>query len=295
MTADADPDGHGADVRWARWGGPSLPALLAVHCWGDDPSHFQRLADALDDHQVVSLLVPGDPATLPVTVDQWVDAHAATIQALLAASPPISPPYRIIGYSFGGVIALELARRLRQCGYVVQYVGLIDTVKPRQIMPTSLREYLWFHLRLATEMDDRSEGVQYMRRRVVFYTYRRFHRVAEMARRALRLLGIRTDLPPRIVPPVFTDPAMTSLSLSFQTYRCRRVDFPVTVLTTAGSVDDTGSASLGWASWLDAGFNVVSIPGGHHTLFDDQHIGGVANGLRHIMTLACASDDPPTG
>ncbi len=273
-------------MRWARWGDPSLPALLAVHCWGDESSHFQRLADALGDHQVISLLVPADPTRLPVTVDQWVDVHEATIASLLAASPPVGPPYRIIGYSFGGVIAIELARRLRQRGHAVQYVGLIDTIKPRQIMPTSLREYLWFHLRLATEMDDRSEGLQYMRRRVVFYLYRRFHRVAEMVRRALRLVGIRTDLPPRIAPPVITDPAMASLYLSFQTYRCRRVDFPVTVLTTAGSVDDTGSASLGWASWLDAGFNVVSIPGEHLTVFDDQHIGGVADGLRHTMTLA---------
>lgn len=244
---------------------------------------------------MVSLLVPGDPAELPVTVDQWVDFHQATIASLLTASPPVGPPYRIIGYSFGGVIAIELAQRLRQRGHAVPYVGLIDTIKPRQIMPTSLREYLWFHLRLATEMDDRSEGVQYMRRRVVFYLYRRFHRVAEMVRRALRLVGVRTDLPPRIPPPVITDPAVASLYLSFQTYRCRRVDFPATVLTTSGSVDDTGSASLGWGSWLDAGFNVVSIPGEHLTVFDDQHIGGVANGLRHTMTLACASDDPPTG
>jgi thioesterase domain-containing protein len=260
--------------------------LLAVHCWGDESSHYQRLAAALNDHQVISLLVPADPTKLPVTVDQWVDVHESTIEALLAASPPVGPPYRIIGYSFGGVIALELARRLRQRGYAVQYVGLIDTIKPRQIMPTSLREYLWFHLRWATEMDDRSAGVQYMRRRVVFYLYRRFNRVAEMARRVLRLVGVRTDLPPRIAPPVHTDPAMASIYLSFQTYRSRRVDFPVTVLTTAGSVNYTGSASLGWASWLDAGFNVVSIPGEHLAVFDDQHIGGVADGLRHTMTLA---------
>jgi len=87
---------------------------------------------------------------------------------------------------------------------------------------------------------------------------------------------------------MLTHSVMASIYLSFQTYRCRRVDFPVTVLTTAGSVDDTGSASLGWASWLDAGFNVVSIPGEHLAVFDDQHIGGVANGLRRTMALAGA-------
>jgi len=286
MAADADPVGHGADVRWARWGDPSLPALLAVHCWGDESSHFQRLADALGDHQVISLLVPADPTQLPVTVGQWVDFHEATVASLLTASPPLGPPYRIIGYSFGGVIAIELARRLRQRGHAVQYVGLIDTIKPRQIMPDSVGEYLWFHVREASLINDEVKRRRYLVSRLKLLAVRRVPQITNLVLRVARTLRIGRDLSARLAPRVATDPAMASLYESFKTYRCSTVDFPVTVLSSPTSVCETESASLGWASWMGVGFDVYPINGDHLEVFDDEHIGTMANAIDHSLTVA---------
>ena len=42
-------------------------------------------------------------------------------------------PYRIAGYSFGGVIAFEMARQLSKDGEVVSYLGIIDTTPPVRI------------------------------------------------------------------------------------------------------------------------------------------------------------------
>jgi len=36
-------------------------------------------------------------------------------------------PYHIAGYSFGGIIAFEMAQQLRAAGSLVGLVGLIDT------------------------------------------------------------------------------------------------------------------------------------------------------------------------
>ncbi|SJX66640.1 related to polyketide synthase [Sporisorium reilianum f. sp. reilianum] len=44
-------------------------------------------------------------------------------------------PYRLAGWSIGGVFALEVARRLLSTGHEVAFVGLIDTPNPRQIQP----------------------------------------------------------------------------------------------------------------------------------------------------------------
>jgi thioesterase domain-containing protein len=42
-------------------------------------------------------------------------------------------PYRLCGYSFGGLVAFEMARRLEQSGDEVGFVGLFDTMmSPRQ-------------------------------------------------------------------------------------------------------------------------------------------------------------------
>ncbi|EST06961.1 Acyl transferase [Kalmanozyma brasiliensis GHG001] len=44
-------------------------------------------------------------------------------------------PYKLAGWSIGGVFALEAARRLLSAGHQVDFVGLIDTPSPRQIQP----------------------------------------------------------------------------------------------------------------------------------------------------------------
>ena len=44
-------------------------------------------------------------------------------------------PYKLAGWSIGGVFALEVARRLLSAGHEVAFLGLIDTPDPRQIKP----------------------------------------------------------------------------------------------------------------------------------------------------------------
>lgn len=46
-----------------------------------------------------------------------------------------SGPYKLAGWSIGGIIALEVARRLLSAGQDVAYLGLIDTPNPKQIKP----------------------------------------------------------------------------------------------------------------------------------------------------------------
>jgi acetoacetyl-CoA synthetase len=43
-------------------------------------------------------------------------------------------PYSLLGYSFGGLVAFELARTLRDAGQEVSYLGLVDTLPPAASM-----------------------------------------------------------------------------------------------------------------------------------------------------------------
>ena len=44
-------------------------------------------------------------------------------------------PYQLIGYSFGGVVAYEMARQLLGSGERVSFLGLLDTPAPGYVFP----------------------------------------------------------------------------------------------------------------------------------------------------------------
>jgi thioesterase domain-containing protein/acyl carrier protein len=58
--------------------------------------------------------------------DRTVEAAADRALALMRVIQP-SGPYLVVGHSFGGLVALEVARRLTDAGQEVALVGLLDT------------------------------------------------------------------------------------------------------------------------------------------------------------------------
>lgn len=53
-----------------------------------------------------------------------------------------SGPYRLAGWSFGGALAYELGRRLREAGHDVELVAMLDTVRPVEAIPDTPEETL---------------------------------------------------------------------------------------------------------------------------------------------------------
>lgn len=62
------------------------------------------------------------PAARPAEVADEVAACLSTLKA-----SGLAPPYRLVGYSFGGVVALELARALDACSLRCDFLGLVDS------------------------------------------------------------------------------------------------------------------------------------------------------------------------
>ncbi len=77
------------------------------------------------------------PAAQPAEV---ADEVAACLSALRASG--LVPSYRLVGYSFGGIVALELARALDACGVACDFLGLIDSPQSEHAWP--LRAWLSF-------------------------------------------------------------------------------------------------------------------------------------------------------
>ena len=65
-------------------------------------------------------------------------AELAADALVLVRADQHSGPYRLLGYSFGGMIALELARLLQNSGEQVSFVGLVDTIFDPRYWPFRL-------------------------------------------------------------------------------------------------------------------------------------------------------------
>ncbi|WP_444944590.1 amino acid adenylation domain-containing protein [Microbulbifer sp. ZKSA006] len=68
---------------------------------------------------------PNGPVAISETMDEAVERY---LQTLLSAQA--KGPYHLMGYSFGGTVALALAAKLTALGHEVAFVGLFDTYPP---------------------------------------------------------------------------------------------------------------------------------------------------------------------
>lgn len=76
------------------------------------------------------------PADNPARVADEIECCMAAL-----AEEEFKPPFRFVGYSFGGVFALELARALTQRGKAVDFLAMIDTPTSEHAWPLPV----WLH------------------------------------------------------------------------------------------------------------------------------------------------------
>ena len=112
--------------------------LFALHGIGGLVFHYQPLAQQLGKQQpVYGLQAFGlEAEQTPFTnMDEMLELYLSAIKQQQPQGP-----YQLVGHSFGGILALELARRLLQQGEPVSYLGLIDTHLPNRYFTGKLTE-----------------------------------------------------------------------------------------------------------------------------------------------------------
>ncbi len=103
--------------------------LLLVHPIGGNVLCYLDLARRLgSDLPVWGLqsLPPADPAAPAPTLEQMAAVYVA---AALRIQPP-GAPWRLAGWSLGGVVAWEMARQLTQRGEAVELLAILDSPAP---------------------------------------------------------------------------------------------------------------------------------------------------------------------
>ncbi|MBY0494107.1 MAG: alpha/beta fold hydrolase [Cyanobacteria bacterium] len=108
-----------------------LPVCFVPEISGQ-PWVFQRMAPELRlTRSVCSLRAPDlDWQRDVLTIEELVTHYLAELRRLHSTGP-----YSLIGYSFGGTLAFEMANRLVRDGLVVDHVVMIDTWAPMPLRP----------------------------------------------------------------------------------------------------------------------------------------------------------------
>jgi amino acid adenylation domain-containing protein len=103
----------------------SKTPLYIVHGAGMNVLIYKMMAHYMDAEQPVYGLQARGLNGLDAPAESIEEMAADYVAAITAANP--QGPYALAGYSFGGIIAFEMARQLRAAGRPVTFVGLFDT------------------------------------------------------------------------------------------------------------------------------------------------------------------------
>jgi amino acid adenylation domain-containing protein len=110
-------------------GAASLPPLFLVHPVGGGVLCYAALARGLVRQRpglpLYGLQSPDWDGQEPATLEAMAERYAAALRGIQPRGP-----YRLGGWSTGGVIAFELARQLEQAGEEIELLALIDAYAP---------------------------------------------------------------------------------------------------------------------------------------------------------------------
>jgi amino acid adenylation domain-containing protein len=229
----------------------SLPPLFVVE--PDNPGlvALRHFLPFLEPEQPVLALLP---RTTDGRFDREgsVEALAGELLDVLRAAQPRGP-YRLAGYSFGGVLAYHLAGRLREAGEVVELLALIDTMAP----DLALRHSEPF-MRPGTRV-----------RRLLMTSPPRWPR---MLWGAARRVSGRPPAP--ATPDEFdTEGAVALLGR----YRHAPCDAPLTVFASRWQGRWARDAALGWRCAHAGPLEVHVVPGDHRTMLMQPQVNDLAS------------------
>jgi amino acid adenylation domain-containing protein len=249
-------------------GAPDRRPLFCIHPVGGEVVAYRELARRLGPGQPVYGLQSPDPP-----LDDVLEMAARYLAAVREVQP--EGPYRLAGWSMGGVVAYEMARQLEERGETAEVLALIDVASPSRWSgepePDGIEMVALFASDLA-----RLHGLE-----VPPVDLSSLDQDAALA--AVRDLGRQAGL----LPP---SAELSEVRRLFDRFRANRRALAayeqrpyageVVLFRTArmGEHDPT----LGWGELLNGRLRISDLPGDHYTLLKEE-VGTLAARLREML------------
>jgi surfactin family lipopeptide synthetase A len=253
----------------------SKTPLFCIHPVGGNVLEYYPLAHHLGLAQpIYGIQSPGlDGIQAPLT---QIEAMAANYITEIQTVQP-DGPYLLVGYSFGGLIAFEIARQLESRGEKVNLLALLDTESPSLLnVRPSLFKTSGIHLRNFKQLN-LQDKIKYVRDRVVF---RLMYQNRENGRKEFMLDNWGVDLPPAY---------LKVLEANFQAGEDYIGKFyPGKITLFRSSIQPITQAlhpDLGWGSLADM-VEIYDVQGHHSNLLKEPYIYALAQKLKLCIDSA---------
>jgi thioesterase domain-containing protein len=214
--------------------------------------------------------------------EEWVDHFRRQVESLS------QPPEIILGHSWGGIVALELAGWLRSAGSPPIWVGLIDSWRPKHHPRTMGEKVAAILAELGNRApDQRWPYLEEEGRRIASYRW------GQVTNGVVALWRRPSAVEAEPEPEDPSDGLMRAVQRGWVKYTPHSIDFHVSLFTCEKSAQRFGGdPSLGWAPFLLGGFDTTRVDGDHMTLFDPDNIGSLARALERSLRRAGLQERP---
>jgi acetoacetyl-CoA synthetase len=276
----ADPDTRAADSTLVQMRAGIGRPIFMVHSITGSVMECLTLAGMVQNERPVyglqALGLDGDEAPQH-SVEEMARGYVLRMREVQP-----SGPYALVGYSFGGLIAFEIAQQLVAAGEKIEMLCLLDTYIHTHCLPFTL----WTRYQAGVVVDrlrelrslEAGERIGYMRGKAAAITDRVRVR---MGRQTQRPADDVADLPPVL------QRVRDSMSVAMATYRPRRYEGGPIVYVRATLLDESRSDPLPvWQRVAKHGVRVMPVLGRHTDLVVEPHLVAVAATLTNALASA---------
>lgn len=246
--------------------------LFCVHGAGGNVMNFRSLAQSLPaDLPFYALQAQGIDGELPFheSIDDMATSY---LEAILKVRP--AGPYRLAGYSGGGIVALEMAQRLSRSGHDIELLVMFDSLAPAETQKrVTMREKL-----VAIRDMEMRNLIQFPAQRFKGWLHQRRLERARDGQGDARINHLE----------IISANAMDAFWRSQQLYEPDFFDGNVVLYRAVktGALFHRAGPTLGWNKVVKGDIDVIHLDAWHDTLFQSPSIEILAKDLsRRIVEL----------
>ncbi|MBU6344947.1 AMP-binding protein [Cylindrospermopsis raciborskii] len=255
----------------------SRPPLFLIHPLGGELLCYRHLAIHLGTEQpVYGLQCQGlDGEELPLVRVEDMAAHY--LQEIRTIQP--QGPYFLGGYSFGGVVAYEMARQLEKQGEKVSFLAMLDTCRPGYAKRLPFVQRIPLHLRNIIK-----GGSRYLVKKVFGWSQHTQHYLKYYLQVAIQFekkFSTAKDIDKYIT-------TIDANTQALQHYQFPSYSGKVTLFRTedehrGNHVGTKYDHQFGWGDIVTGELDVYHIPGSHLSLLNEPYVTVLAEKLQQSL------------
>ncbi|HET7229172.1 MAG TPA: thioesterase domain-containing protein, partial [Longimicrobium sp.] len=279
---DAGAEGAPASPLVAIHAAGSRPPIFCVHPAGGTVFRYTALARHLGEDQPFYGLqargVNDDADPLP-TVDAMAELYLPAIRAAVPRGP-----YVLAGWSAGGTIAYEIARRLHQSGEEVPLVILLDTHAPKADWETRSPDQVDLYLRYTHDL----AGVAPDLFAELEAELRALPEPERLGGLADWIASAGLPVPEATVAQIARSVRVFATTMrAVNEYELRDYDGDVLLVEAADGIPGVpapeGGIAAAWRRHVRGHLDIRTVPGTHGTLVAEPHVAAVAREIEETL------------